>query len=195
MQNYTVEEFGLRIGPSIEHTSDPYQIPTLKAPPLPDPLQYKCQPRYRRIFGERLLQVWRTRIFPFTVDSIQTTSAQPMTPCTPDKVYFEERWHPQRAPHWLIGGLENKRKSKGLDIDEFYRDSLRILGHITKLPGPKEYEDAEQFEQDLKDIYSKLYGSESRRPGLEAVAREMLMDRKTLSKYISRFEIRWPPKL
>jgi hypothetical protein len=145
--------------------------------------------------GSRLLQVWRTRIFPFPEDSIQITTARPLTPNAPDKVYFEERWHPQHGLNWLIGGLENKRKSKGLNIDEFYRDALRILGHITKLPGPKEYEDAEQFKQDVNDVYSKLYGSENRRPSLGAVAGEMLMDRKTLSKYLDRFEVPWPPKL
>jgi hypothetical protein len=193
LQNYTVEEFGLRIGPSLEYTSDPDHIPILKAP-LPNPLQYKCQPRYRRLFGgSHLLQVWRTRIFPFNEDYIQSSIVHPLTLNIPNKVYFEEGWNPRYGNRWLIGGLEHKHKFKRLDIDEFYWNALIILGHRKRRPGPIGY-DADQLEKDVKDAYAKLLGKENRRPSLGAVADDLLIDRKTLSKYLTRLGIKWPPE-
>jgi hypothetical protein len=195
-RNYVIEEFGLRIGPTIMPPTDPDQLPVVKAPPLPDPLRYKCQPRYWRLFGgSHLLQVWRTRVFFCAADSIQTTVAHPLSPEVPHEIYFEERWHPRRGRRRFMGGLENRSKLKGLDVNRCYREALRILTHERRKTGPIEEAGPEAFERRIKKAYSTLYGSESRRPSQEAVAQEMLISRKTLRKYLDLFGIDYPPHI
>jgi hypothetical protein len=107
-------------------------------------------------------------------------------------LHFQETWSPRWGTKRIIAGLSTETDSVDEDLRAFGRDALRILGYRLKTLG-YEYEDREIFLRDLQDAYVKVRDRQRRKPSREAVARELMINRKTLRKYMDHFEISWPP--
>jgi hypothetical protein len=190
-QNYAFEEFGLLL-PSEDHLTDMTERPPNPQPIIfPYPTRYPRRARHWSFIGKQLLQVWRSRVFPFPFDRIRTLSS-PFTVQDISLLHFEETWTPSRGLKRIIAGLSTETDSVDQDLRAFGRDALRILGYKVKTLG-YEYEGRETFWRDLHDAYVKVRDRQRRKASREAVARELMIDRKTLRKYLDDFEISWPP--
>lgn len=192
-QNYTFEEFGLLLPPS------DYLPDRTERPPNPQlvggapfPTRYLRQARHWSFVGKHLIQIWRSRVFPVPLNRVRTTLNSPFTPQDFSLLHFQETWSPRWGTKRIIAGLSTETDSVDEDLRAFGRDALRILGYRLKTLG-YEYEDREIFLRDLQDAYVKVRDRQRRKPSREAVARELMINRKTLRKYMDHFEISWPP--
>jgi hypothetical protein len=181
-KGYVLEEFGLT-------TREPGPYHVFYSRPGNTPYR----PRYWRLLGGRLVQVWRSRVLACNVQDIGTTLSNPFSPQNPNVMFFEETWHPNKGRSRMIGSIQNRRRSHTPDLNAFCQDALRILRYTTNNPGLRDYSNAYRFFRDLEDSYTKLSKMSDRRPTMQMVAVEMRISRKTLRKYLDRFDIDWPP--
>lgn len=195
-QSYSVELFGLLV-------NLPENFRIGMTVPLPDPSQYKCQPMYWTEHGFRVVQIWRLRIFTCPVEDIETTLFRPFGNLPTGTLYFEERWHPLAdMKRKLIGGIETVSKIKGVGLDRFYADALRILGgnfdslnsavKVGRTRGTT-YITATEFPHKLREAYQRLYELKGEKPKQEAVAVELKIGLSTLRRYLINFRVSWPP--
>lgn len=191
-QNYAFEEFGLLLPPQ-DYVPDMTESPPNPQPMIvPFPTRYPRRARHWSFIGKQLLQIWRSRVFPFPLDRIRTVPSSPFTPKDISLLHFEETWTPRGGIKRIIAGLSTETDSVDEDLRAFGRDALRILGYRIKWLG-NEYEDRETFLRDLQDAYAKIRDRQRRKPSREVVARELMMNRKTLKTYLDNFKVSWPP--
>lgn len=190
-KNYAFEEFGVLL-PSKDHLPDMTENPPKPQPRIvPFPTSYPRRARHWSFIGKQLFQVWRSRVFPFPFDRIRPVPSSPFTPQDVSLLHFEETWTPRGDIKRIIAGLPTETNSIDKDLRAFGLDALRILGYRVKMLG-NEY-DKETFLRDLKDAYVKVRDRDKRKPSRDAVARELMINRKTLRKYMDDSKIPWPP--
>lgn len=188
-QKYTVHAVGVEIPPPASQI----RIET----PLPDASQYTCPPKYWRECGFRLIQIWRLRIFSEPFENIQTSLSEPFGDLPSTAIYLEERWHPRANRTRTLFGLENMHHHKGMQIQEFYEDAVRILDDevfIGRPRGTGEFRSREEFVEALTEAYRLASNGYKIRPTQLAVAEKLIISPATLRNYMQRkYEIPWPP--
>jgi transcriptional regulator of acetoin/glycerol metabolism len=182
-----VEEFGL----SIKRPKFDPELIRIPNPAIPNPLLYKSTPRYWLLDGgERLIQVWRSRVFACPITAIETNVEQPFCAPGTEVKYFEETWHPRRGQNQSIKELQAQKSWTSGDLEEFYRDILRMLGRKVRRSGT--YDATEELRKDLDDASSRIATYRSKRGGLETYAAELKIDRKTLARRLRRYGLSLP---
>ena len=170
-QQYSVEIFGLLLRlPGC--TS--YDLGSMI---LHETKQYKSQPRYWSSRSGYIIQIWRTRLFPCTVNNICTSPSNPLSPAAPTMIYVEERWHPKEDLTRTLYGLEHLSDSQiPLPLIHFMSDALYIFGRTTKLGRPAwsgKYESPELFHKAYEEAHSKLSSRPGDKPKQQAIANEL----------------------
>lgn len=188
-QKYTVHAVGIEIFPPASQIGG--------ATPLPDASQYTCPPKYWRECGVRLIQIWRLRIFSEPFENIQTSLSEPFGTLPSTAIYLEECWHPRANRTRTLFGLENVHHYRGMRIQEFYEDAVKILEDevvIGRPPGTGEFRSREQFVDALIEAYRAASNGYKIRPTQLAVAEKLIISPATLRHYMRRkFEVPWPP--
>lgn len=194
-QSYTVELFGMLV-----------KLPEVFYPgvkiPLPDPSQYKCQPRYWWVDGNRPVQIWRLRVLTCPLEDIETSELSPFGKFPPGTLYVEERWHPLADMKKIfIGGLEQASKQRGIGLHRLHKDALRILEgnfepsrgdvKIGRTRGSTYYTPGE-FARALGREYKRLYEQNKQKPGRKAVAAALKISVSTLYRYCKNPGVPWP---
>lgn len=189
-KNYTVERVGLKIEPL------PSLKPGSKAKPfIKDSSLYVSQPSYWYERPDYLVQVWRTRVFAYPLERMQTSPSHPLSLDKPLGMYFEECWHPtrgkQRSIHWLAHWEGNHSK-----IEHFRRDALWIIEGQNKIGRPlgsKKYGNPQEFIR----VYTKAYRiAAERRKGQPSqvlvVAEIENLSLRTFQERLKDHKLPWP---
>src|SRR5258708_19838131 len=96
-QNYAFEEFGLLLPPK-DYLPDMTESPPNPQPIIvPFPTRYPRPARHWSFIGKHLLQIWRSRVFPFPFDRIRTVPSSPFTPQNISLLHFEQTSTPPPA--------------------------------------------------------------------------------------------------
>ncbi len=185
--NYTIERFGLTIGP-YPAVGSKGRLRTIK-----DSKSYLNQPSYWYERPDYLVQVWRTRIFPSPIAHIGRRLSDPLTSRRQLMMYFEERWHPSRGTfrslHW--SAIRDSNNSK---IDLFKRDALILDGisRIGRPPGTKKLNVRDAFILKYKEARSiaKRNGNLDQ----DFVAHELGISVSTLYRRLRDYHLKWSRK-
>jgi hypothetical protein len=189
-KNYTVEQFGLLIEPTLQKRGgvDAGYTSLKESDYLCLPLYWNENPDYR-------IQVWRTRIFACSTADIQTSPSKPLGPTLPLVMYLEERWHPYRGKRRSLTWLEHLNRNNKV-IEQFRRDALLILGNVKRSGRRKLYANPEVFYQEMLRAYNEVGKRAEKDPSQEEVAEEMKpeLSVRTFRQRLNQHEISWPPK-
>lgn len=187
--NYAVQAFGIKL--PWPEGMDPF----VDVQPIPDASKYKKPPLYWYEYPWCLVQVWRIRIFNRPLESFQNFLSSILDSRTPPVIYFQERWHPHHDTKRDLCGLEHVRDFQIAAISMFLEDCLRIVGEhrtIGRPPGTGEFRDADSFKQAFFVAFQKLFDDLGKSPSRTRVAKELGIDRKTLGRYLDKFNVPWP---
>jgi hypothetical protein len=168
-QQYSVEIFGLLLRLPGCTSYD------LRGMILHETKQYKSQPRYWSSRSGHIMQIWRTRLFPCTVNNICTSPSNPLSPLVPTMVYMEERWHRQGGLNQALYGLEYIDDSQ-VPFIHFISDALYIFRRKRKLGRPAwsgEFKSPELFHKAYEEARSNLLLRTGDNPKQQAIANEL----------------------
>lgn len=186
-ERYTVELFGLKIKPT-----KPLTYP-LKYE-IPDPAQYATPPEYWQYSHREIIQIWRLRIFDCPLTEIQTTTASPLSPHHPDKLYLEVRWHPNRPKLIFMGGFSHVHISFLEELKRFFGDAYRILEKVNPVgrpPGTSKYPDSDGFRRRLMRELRAYRKRHETKPGEKEIAFKMGLSVSTFKRCMRSAGLLW----
>jgi hypothetical protein len=117
-----------------------------------------------------------------------------MVACPGTPVWIEARWNPTEGETLALKGSPQDMKSGNIDKA---RKGIGLLKAIDAVGGRPPDMEEEAFRKQYWDAYCKLldraHRDGDRLPAKWQVADELLMHLRTLSRYLNRFQLPWPP--